>query len=236
MAFDLQKIIQGMGPFAMAIALALLAMAVVSLAVCLERMWVYFRAARSTQKFARQSMVYFTSNDLARIVQFAQERQTSFVAQVVGHGAAFYLQACRRGRGQLSPVELTRREMVRTHEDVVAQVRRGLSVIATIGSIAPFVGLLGTVVGIITAFEGIAREGSGGLGAVSGGIAEALVVTALGLVVAIPAVMMFNYLTSRTETLIANIEKARGELLDHIEYFHTDVPTLRKSEVKIGIA
>ena len=89
--------------------------------------------------------------------------------------------------------------------------------LASVGSVAPFVGLLGTVVGIIAAFEGIAKEGSGGIGAVSAGIAEALVVTAFGLVVAIPAVLAFNYLSGRADQLTLALERARGEFLDHLE-------------------
>jgi biopolymer transport protein ExbB len=92
-----------------------------------------------------------------------------------------------------------------------------MSVLATVGSVAPFVGLLGTVVGIIEAFAGIAKEGSGGLGAVSAGIAEALVVTALGLLVAIPAVLMFNLLSTRADALLLSLDQARSEFMDHLE-------------------
>ncbi|RYZ35892.1 MAG: MotA/TolQ/ExbB proton channel family protein, partial [Myxococcaceae bacterium] len=109
------------------------------------------------------------------------------------------------------------RDLVRINERITADVRRGMSVLATVGSVAPFVGLLGTVVGIIEAFAGIAKEGSGGLGAVSAGIAEALVVTALGLLVAIPAVLMFNFLSTRADALLLSLEQARGEFLDHLE-------------------
>ena len=90
-----------------------------------------------------------------------------------------------------------------------------MSALATIGSTAPFVGLLGTVVGIITAFQGIAATGSGGLGAVSAGISEALVETALGLVVAIPAVWFYNYLTGRIEYFNVEMDNSSSELLDY---------------------
>ncbi|MBK7583298.1 MAG: MotA/TolQ/ExbB proton channel family protein [Myxococcales bacterium] len=91
-----------------------------------------------------------------------------------------------------------------------------MSILATTGSIAPFIGLLGTVVGIIAAFQGIAASGSGGIGAISAGIAEALVETALGLLVAIPAVLMFN-LTGRINTLELALSRSVGELLDEME-------------------
>ncbi|MGA9525426.1 MAG: MotA/TolQ/ExbB proton channel family protein, partial [Myxococcaceae bacterium] len=122
---------------------------------------------------------------------------------------------------QLSPersaVELTRRELERKSEALNAEIRRGMGVLASVGSVAPFVGLLGTVVGIITCFEGISAEGSGGLGAVSAGIAEALVVTALGLLVAIPAVLAFNFLSSQADGLSLALDQARGQLVDALE-------------------
>jgi biopolymer transport protein ExbB len=96
-------------------------------------------------------------------------------------------------------------------------MNRGLGVLASTGSVAPFVGLLGTVLGIVASFEGIAREGGGGLGAVSAGIAEALVVTALGLLVAIPAVLAFNHLSTRVERLLLALDHASSELVDHLE-------------------
>ena len=90
----------------------------------------------------------------------------------------------------------------------------GLGALATIGSTAPFVGLLGTVWGIIKAFQKMAIEGGGGLGTVSGAIAEALINTAFGLLVAIPAVMFFNNLTNRVEEMQVDITDSTTELVD----------------------
>src|SRR5256885_337669 len=87
--------------------------------------------------------------------------------------------------------------------------------LATIGSTAPFVGLFGTVVGILNAFKGISQEKATGLAAVAGGIAEALVTTAVGLFVAIPAVMMFNYLTGRVEAFDVEMDNSSSELIDY---------------------
>ena len=92
-----------------------------------------------------------------------------------------------------------------------------MSVLASVGSVAPFVGLLGTVVGIIAAFQGIATSGSGGIAAVSAGIAEALVETALGLLVAIPAVLFFNWLTGRVNLVELALDRSASELLDEME-------------------
>ncbi len=117
----------------------------------------------------------------------------------------------------MTPVEMAKNEAERMKEVIGADLRRGMSVLASVGSVAPFVGLLGTVVGIIGAFQGIATTGSGGIAAVSAGIAEALVVTALGLLVAIPAVLFFNYLTGRVNTVELALARSAGELLDEME-------------------
>jgi len=120
----------------------------------------------------------------------------------------------------MTPVELSRNESERRKDQLAAELRRGMSIVATVGSIAPFVGLLGTVVGIIAAFQGIGAAGSAGMAAISTGIAEALVETAFGLMVAIPAVIMFNYLTGRVATIELALGRSVGELLDEMENHH----------------
>ena len=94
-------------------------------------------------------------------------------------------------------------------------LKRGLGGLATIGATAPFVGLFGTVVGIINAFRGMALTGSGGIGAVSAGISEALVCTAFGLFVAVPAVWAFNYFTNKVETFTVEMDNSSSELIDY---------------------
>ena len=98
---------------------------------------------------------------------------------------------------------------------VHAELERGLAGLATVGSTAPFVGLLGTVIGIIDAFQKIQENGATGLKAVSGGISEALVTTALGLFVAIPAVMMFNYFTAKIKAFDIEMHNSSSELVDY---------------------
>jgi biopolymer transport protein ExbB/biopolymer transport protein TolQ len=112
-------------------------------------------------------------------------------------------------------VDTVRRAIQRASALTANDLKKGVAALATIGATAPFVGLLGTVVGIITAFQGIAATGSGGLGAVSAGISEALVETALGLVVAIPAVWFYNYLTGRIEYFNVEMDNSSSELLDY---------------------
>ena len=112
-------------------------------------------------------------------------------------------------------IESSQRALERAESIVHAKLKRGLSVLATIGSTAPFVGLFGTVVGILNAFRSIATAKSSGIGQVAGGISEALVTTAFGLLVAIPAVMTFNYFTGRVEAFDVEMDNSSSELVDY---------------------
>jgi biopolymer transport protein ExbB len=224
MSFELSEIIAHMGFFARLIAVTLLIMAVASLAVFLERLVAFARSRSRSRRFGvLASDLLADDRDEELLARAAENR--GHLAALLGAGMKAFL-AGRRRPGQVSAVELARRELLRKSEALAADVRRGLGVLVTVGSVAPFVGLLGTVVGIIDAFQGIAAEGSGGLGAVSSGIAEALVVTALGLLVAIPAVLAFNLLSTRSETLLLALDQARGEFVDHLESRHGHSPRL----------
>ena len=112
-------------------------------------------------------------------------------------------------------VDDVRRAIQRASVLVAADLKKGMAGLATIGSTAVFVGLLATTLGVINAFQGIATTGSGGLGAVSGGISEALVGTAIGLFVAIPAVWFYNYLTGRLEYFTVELDNSSSELMDY---------------------
>ncbi|QSQ21099.1 MotA/TolQ/ExbB proton channel family protein [Pyxidicoccus parkwayensis] len=225
MNFNLRDIYSHMGVFALGIAWTLVLFAIASLAVFIERLFVFFRSRSISKRFAARAGPFLVQHQHEALVKEAEATKGSHLAMLLGGGMKTFLAKCRAPAGKLGPVELTRREMVRLSERVNADVRRGMSVLATVGSVAPFVGLLGTVVGIIEAFAGIAKEGSGGLGAVSAGIAEALVVTALGLLVAIPAVLMFNFLTTRADALQLSLDAARSEFMDYLEDLGAVKPT-----------
>lgn len=219
MSFDLAKIIHSMGGFALGIAATLVLMAVASLAVFVERLWAFSRSRSRSRDFAASAGALLDQGNLGKLQSEAEaaSKRGAHLAQLLGAGVKTYLQSAGKPSAKVPPVELARRELARRLESIGADLRRGMSLLASVGSVAPFVGLLGTVVGIITAFEGIAKEGSGGLGAVSSGIAEALVVTALGLFVAIPTVLAFNLLSSRVDAIVLALEQAQGELVDLLE-------------------
>ncbi len=195
--FDLGRIIGHMGAFALSITVVLLVMALASLAVFFERLWAYARSRSASKVFAREARPLLEANDTRSLQTKAQAAKNSHLARLILGGLKTFEASKARAASSVPPAELTRRELMRHSDALAADVRRGMGVLASVGSVAPFVGLLGTVVGIIDAFQGIAKEGSGGLGAVSAGISEALVVTAVGLLVAIPAVLAYNWLSTR---------------------------------------
>ena len=220
MQFDLAHIWATMGLLSKLVALTLALMGLASTAVVVERLIVLGRIARDTARFTVEAKPHFDAWDTGAVIGLAERHGLSALARLVAAALKRFDRAVRDPEGGVHPVELVRREVDRKREALSAELRRGLSLLASVGSVAPFVGLLGTVVGIITAFQSIATTGSGGLGAVSAGIAEALIVTALGLAVAIPAVLCFNYLTTRMAALDLSLERASSELCDELENEH----------------
>ena len=222
-SFDIASMWHSMGPFAKTVAVTLSLMGVHAIAVTVERLVAYARAAAASRRYAEQLRVLLPDGRYAEAVALARELRRGHLAQVLGRAIEEYdrgLAAVRASRPDEAPrhdvIGAVDRAIERGSMRAVADLRRGLGGLATIGSTAPFVGLLGTVAGIITAFESMAATGSGHLGSVSAGIAEALVTTALGLLVAIPAVVMFNYLTLRVEDMQVDIDDSANELVDHL--------------------
>ncbi len=217
MEFNPVHIWAEMSLLAKLIAASLLAMGIASLGVAAERIWAFSKSANQSRDFVRKVGPLLKEWDIDGVRAAAAEHQASALARMFEAISKRYLLAQEDADGKVSPVELARNESERIQEVIGADLRRGMSVLASVGSTAPFVGLLGTVVGIIGAFQGIADKGSGGLGAVSAGIAEALYETAFGLMVAIPAVLIFNYLTGRVARIELTLAKSAGELLDDME-------------------
>lgn len=222
--FSFQSMWEEMGFFAKAVLIGLVIMFVIALAIIFERLRTYGRAKRQSINYIMMLRTYLQERKMEEAVQGAAQHPDSPVAKVVGAGLREYLEGLEALReegpddvGDFDLVDAVNRQMERAKERETANLKRGLTWLATVGSTAPFVGLLGTVVGIIAAFQGIASTGSRGLGAVSAGIAEALIETAFGLMVAIPAVLFFNYLTAKVGTIELALARSAGELLDEME-------------------
>lgn len=203
---------------AITVVAVLLAMGVASLAVFVERVLAIARSRRESRAFAAGAIQTLRPASIETVLAEAERCDGGHLARLARYGLTMYRDARGGLDGDgLTPAESMRRELQRRIDEQVADLKRGLPLLASVGSVAPFVGLLGTVLGIVTAFRGIAETGSGGLSAVSAGIGEALVVTALGLVVAIPAVLAFNYLSTQIARDQLALTNAAGRLIDTVE-------------------
>jgi len=218
MSFGFMEIWQHMGVPAMIVAAILVVMGLASLTVFIERVLTLRRSRAASRTIASTVAPKIREGNVDAIVAEAEKYQRGHLARIVRAGVTTYWHARNTADiSGLTPAERTRRHLERYMDVIGADLRRGMAVLASVGSVAPFVGLLGTVVGIISAFQGIAATGSGGLSSVSAGISEALVETALGLAVAIPAVLAFNYLSNEIVHDESALTNSAGELLDTIE-------------------
>jgi biopolymer transport protein ExbB/biopolymer transport protein TolQ len=216
---NLIELVQTMTPVAMAVAVVLVIMSMWSFGVAIERYYTFSQARKQSKLYAPQVAKHLKDGRLkdALAVSQAKTYQYSHLAKVVLAGLQEY-QFQQDTGGTLNRddvVDTVRRAIQRATALTSSDLKKGIAALATIGSTAPFVGLLGTVVGVISAFQGIGTTGSAGLGAVSAGIAEALIETALGLVVAIPAVWMYNYFTNRLELFSIEMDNSSSELVDY---------------------
>ena len=215
MAWDPISMWKSMGWLARIVVIILFIMSGWSIGVMIDR-WMAFSAARKQSRaFAPQVAGALKNGNIEEAIKIAERNKKSHLAKVVVAGLQEF-----RAHGESSDIpgetiEASKRALERAEAIVHAELKRGLGGLATIGSTAPFVGLFGTVVGILNAFRGIASSKATGLAAVAGGISEALVTTAVGLFVAIPAVMMFNYLTGRVEAFDVEMDNSSSELVDY---------------------
>jgi biopolymer transport protein ExbB len=200
---------------ARSVAIILLGMSAWSISVMMDR-WLAFQAARKqSRQFAPIVAGALREGKLDEAIRVAERNKKSHLAKVVNAGLQEFRVHEQSDEIPGDKIEASRRALDRASAIVHAELERGLSGLATIGSTAPFVGLLGTVIGIIDAFREIQGQNGTGISAVAGGISEALVTTALGLTVAIPAVMMFNYFTSKIKAFDVEINNSSSELVDY---------------------
>jgi len=206
---------QSMGLVAKGVCIILLVLSVYSLFISVERLIVFARAKKQSLAFAKLVTEHLKQDRPQAAIDAAKKYPGSHLARVVSAGLLSY--QYERETSPLSGdevVDAANRAIERATLLTSADFRRGVGSLATIATTAPFIGLFGTVVGIINAFRGMAATGSGGIGSVSAGIAEALVTTALGLFVAIPAAWMFNIFTNKLERLNVEMANSSSELLD----------------------
>ena len=214
-AFDARSMWNQMGILARLVVIILFIMSAWSIGVMIDRLMAFNAARQQSRAFAPAVAGALREGKLDEAIKVADRFKKSHLAKVVVAGLQEF--QAHHNSPDLSgeQIEASKRALERSEAIVNAELKRGVSSLATIGSTGPFVGLLGTVVGIINAFAGMSSEKTSGLSAVAGGISEALVTTAIGLLVAIPAVMMFNYFTNRVEAFNIEMTNSSSELIDY---------------------
>jgi biopolymer transport protein ExbB/biopolymer transport protein TolQ len=216
---DIVGMFETMGYTAWGVAVVLFIMSFWSVGVAIERIYTFSQARKQSKLYAPQVAKHLKDGRLKEAIALSASKdyRYSHLAKVVLAGLQEY-QFQQESGGTLhrdDVLDTVRRSIQRATALTASDLKKGINTLATIGSTAPFVGLLGTVVGVINAFVGIASSGSGGIAGVSKGISEALVETALGLFVAIPAVWFYNYLTSRLEYFNVEMDNSSSELVDY---------------------
>jgi biopolymer transport protein ExbB/TolQ len=216
MQVNLWELWGSMGFAVRCVVLLLTAQAVSCVAVVIDRTRTLYQSGKRARAFAAESASLIEANDYPRVLAQVQEAQSNHLSNYLEAGLRTFLQLRQAGESTKEAVEFARRALERRGEAIGRDLNKHMNVLASTGSTAPFVGLLGTVLGIINAFKLIAATGSGGIGTIGGAIGESLVVTGYGLVVAIPSVLVFNWLSARIAAYESGLVNAGGELLDRM--------------------
>jgi biopolymer transport protein ExbB/TolQ len=216
MNLSLLELFKSMGNFAKGIVVVMAIMSIYSLTIMIQKWWGLRKAQAETKKFAPEFSQFLEEDNLTEAIKLAEGYKRSHVARVLGNALAEVKPLIQDGSVTVSDINSAERAVEREMLMTVVELKRGLGVLATVGSTAPFVGLLGTTMGIVNAFTGMASSGSGGLSAISAGVAEALITTAFGLLVAIPAVWMYNFFTTKIDNLTAEMTYTSKEMIDYL--------------------
>jgi len=205
-----------MGILAKIVVIILFIMSGWSIGVMIDRFMAFSAARKQSRAFAPAVAGALRDGKIDEAIKVAERNKKSHLAKVVTAGLMEF-KAHQDSPGEIpgETIEASKRALERTEAIVHAELKRGLGSLATIGSTAPFVGLFGTVVGIINAFREITTQRQTGIGAVAGGISEALVTTALGLLVAVPAVWAYNYFTNKVEAFDVEMDNSSMELVNY---------------------
>ncbi|HWY43453.1 MAG TPA: MotA/TolQ/ExbB proton channel family protein [Candidatus Sulfotelmatobacter sp.] len=212
--WDIRSMLGHMGGLALTVVIILLLLSIYSIGVMIDRALMYSAARKQSRVFVQQVAGALKDGKLDEAIAIAERNKKSHIAKVVATGLSEF-QSASQQVSDSDVIEAAKRGLERSVAIVHAEMKRGLSALATIGSTAPFVGLFGTVVGILNAFRGISANKATGLSAVAGGIAEALITTALGLFVAVPAVWAYNYFTNKVEAFDVEMDNSSMELINY---------------------
>ncbi|MCR4410213.1 MAG: MotA/TolQ/ExbB proton channel family protein [Candidatus Saccharicenans sp.] len=217
MQFGLIEMWQAMGVVAKTVAIILILLSVITIYLFIERQLVFARARKKSLAVAPKLAELMKNGQLKEAMALAskKENKVSHLARVTAAGIEEFLGAKDSNLTVEEQIESAQRGCERARSLFTQELKRGLSVMATIATSSPFIGLFGTIFGIINAFRGMAMTGSGGIGAVAAGIAEALVTTAFGIAVAVIALWTFNSLNTKIEVYNTEMENTTSQIVDY---------------------
>ena len=186
-------------------------------AVVIDRMILLTQSAKRAREFATVVQPAMEAGNYEQVLVSMADVKPNHLTSFLELGLRTFIVRFNAGDDAARSAEFTRRALERKGDAISRDLNRGMNILASTGSTAPFIGLLGTVLGILNAFTQIAKSGSGGIGAIGGAIGEALVVTGFGLIVAIPSVLLFNWLSAKIAHYEAGLLNAGSELVDRLE-------------------
>ncbi len=216
MQFGLIEMWQAMGFIAKSVAMILIFLSVVAIYLFVERQIVFTRTKTKSKKIAPKLAELLKSGNIQEALTLSSKKENkgSHLARITAAGVKEFMEGQQAGLNFEQQVLSSQRGMDRAAVIFSQELKRGLNTVATIATSAPFIGLFGTIFGIINAFRGMALTGSGGIGAVAAGIAEALITTAFGIGVAIIALWCYNFLNTRAEVIGAEMSNTSSEVID----------------------
>ena len=216
MNINLQDIWQETPMFGKTLWAILAFMSVWSMSTAIGKLWNLRKAQKETIKFAPEFSQFLEEDNLGEAIKLAEGYKKSHVARVLGGALAEVKPLIMDGSVTVADINTAERAVEREMLMEMVSLKRGLAILATVGSTSPFVGLLGTVFGIINAFEGMATSGGAGISAIAAGIAEALIATGFGLLRASPVVWFYTYFTTQIDNLSAEMTYTSKEMIDYL--------------------
>ncbi len=216
MQFGLMEMVAAMGPVAKIVSVILVAMSIISVYMLIERQLVFARARNKSREVAPKLAELLKNGNIKDALALSNKKdyKGSHLARITAAGIQAFIEGKEAKLGFDQQIETASRGSERAQTLFNQELRRGLTVLATIATSAPFIGLFGTIFGIINAFRGMQLTGSGGIGAVAGGISEALVTTAVGIGVAVLALWCYSMLNSRIEVYDTEMSNTSSQVVD----------------------
>ncbi len=216
MQFGLIEMWQAMGAVAKLVAIILISFSVITIYLFIERQLAFSKARKSSKMLAPKLAEFLKAGKLKDAMTLAskKENSVSHLAFVTNAGIQDFMSGKEAHLAPDAQVDSAARGCARATSLFSQDLKKGLPIMATIATSSPFIGLFGTIFGIINAFRGMALTGSGGIGAVAGGIAEALITTAFGIAVAVLALWCYSMLNSKIEIFDAEMENTSSQVVD----------------------